>query len=287
MAGLAEAPSGYLRNLPAPLAADCLNHGLISRDVEEVGIMLHKGDGKSFPDLYAATGPRYGRIWNSDITRSLVRQLGDGITGAWRVPGEFGQEVAITKENTTLYASDRDLFAFLADERNRIEMPNRRNGRSGSLARGIFISNSEVGAGALRIGTFLFDYACSNRIVWGAENFREIVIRHTSGAPDRWLEQVRPAIQRYAEAASTSVVAAITDAQAKKLGDKERVADFLNKRFTRAQSKAISLAHMAEEQRPIETVWDVVTGATAYARTIEYQDERVSIERKAGELLKA
>jgi hypothetical protein len=32
------------------------------------------------------------------------------------VPGEFGQRVAVTKQNTTLYASDRDMFVFLADE---------------------------------------------------------------------------------------------------------------------------------------------------------------------------
>ncbi len=39
----------------------------------------------------------------------------------------------VTKENTTLYASDRDFFVFLANEKNKIEVPNRRNGRAGSM----------------------------------------------------------------------------------------------------------------------------------------------------------
>jgi hypothetical protein len=44
---------------------------------------------------------------------------------------------------------------------------------------------------------------------------------------------------------------------------------------------------MLEEQRPIETRWDVVTAVTASARQIPFQDERVALERKAGDLLAA
>ena len=32
-------------------------------------------------------------------------------------------------------------------------------------------------------------------------------------------------------------------------------------------------------------VWDVATGVTAYARGVQYQDERVALERKAGEII--
>ena len=40
-----------------------------------------------------------------------------------------------------------------------------------------------------------------------------------------------------------------------------------------------------EEGRPIETVWDVVTGATAYAKSIPWTAERVEFETTAGDLL--
>jgi hypothetical protein len=39
------------------------------------------------------------------------------------VPGEFGNRVTVTKDNTTLFASDRDMFVFLADEENVILEP--------------------------------------------------------------------------------------------------------------------------------------------------------------------
>ncbi len=192
----------------------------------------------------------------------------------------------ITKENTTLYAGDRDMFIFLADEERRIEVPNRRNGQPGSLARGFFVWNSEVGAATLGIATFLFDYCCSNRIVWGAEGVQEIRIRHTSGAPHRMIENVVPALQRYAEASATGIQDQIKDAMAHKLASKDRVTQFLEKRFTKSQAKAIALAHIDEEARPIESLWDVTVGATAYAKSLTNQDDRVAIERKAGDVLR-
>jgi hypothetical protein len=70
--------------------------------------------------LSAVNGPNYGHVWDADIIDLLVDRFGDGINGQWRVPGEFGQRVTVTKDNTTLFASDRDMFVFLADEENRI-----------------------------------------------------------------------------------------------------------------------------------------------------------------------
>ena len=67
--------------------------------------------------------------------------------------------------------------------------------------------------------------------------------------------------------------------------DPEKIDDFLQKRFTKGQAKAIRAAHFTEEERPIETLWDVAVGATAYARGIKYQNERVEIEREAGKII--
>lgn len=284
LAQLADAPAGYLRKIPAPMAADCINYGLhVTRDASDVGVLLYKNGGPA--ELRAATGPNYGRIWNQTITHALVERFGDGLTGDFRIPGEFGKEVAVTKDNTTLYASDRDMFVFLADERHRIEIPDRRDGKPGSLARGFFVWNSEVGSQTFGIATFLFDYVCCNRIVWGAEQYGEIRIRHTSSAPDRWIEQAAPAIEAYANSSTSSITDAIAAARAKRIGDKDKVDAFLATRFTRSQVAAIKASHMADEQRPIHTLWDAAVGVTAYARGIQYQDERVKLEREAGKIM--
>lgn len=276
------APAGYLRTLPADIAADNLNHGLFRRDVEDLGFLLRAEEG--LPELAAVTGPNYGRIWNKQIAEALRNRFGDGVTGDFTVPGEFGEAVEINKRNTTIYASDRDMFVFLADEKNKIDVPNRRNGQSGQMSRGFFVWNSEVGSTTFGIAAFLFDYVCQNRIVWGAEGYEEIKIRHTSGAPHRWIEEVAPAIEAYAQKSTQSINDAIAAAKSKRV-DKDAVEEFLAKRFTRGQAKAIQLAHMADEDRPIESLWDMTVGATAYARNIKHQDERVAIERAAGKIM--
>jgi hypothetical protein len=282
MAGLGKAPAKYLRTLPSELAADNLNYGLqFAREVEDVKVLLYKNGGPA--ELRAVTGEKYGRIWNKDIVNALVSRFGDGLNGDFRVPGEFGKAVEVTKNNTTLYASDRDMFVFLADEKNRIEMKNRRNGKSGSLARGFFMWNSEVGASSFGIALFLFDYACCNRIVWGAEQVQEIRVRHTASAETHLQERIIPALDAYSESSTAGVVQAIEAAQHKRVDDLDK---FLKARsFNKAQVEALKQTHIDEEGRPIESLWDVTTAITAYARDIPYQDQRVGLERIGGKIL--
>lgn len=296
LAALAKAPAGYLRNLPAPIVADAMNYGLrFGRDAEEVGVLRTKtfvdtldgeidgGDPVEHVELRAATGPRYGRIWNSEIVDSLVDRFGDGINGKFRVPGEFGKAVPITKQNTTIYGSDRDIFVFLADEENRIGMSNRRDGQPGSLARGFFVWNSEVGASTMGIAMFLFDYVCQNRIVWGVKEFKEVRLRHTAAAPDRWLEEVTPILQAYSQSSAAPIEQTIQIAQQKRVDDD--LDAFLKNRFSASETVAIKAAHEREEGRPIETVWDATTAVTAHAKTIRNQDDRVAMERRGGAIL--
>lgn len=280
-AQLVGAPAAYLRTLPAPVAADCLNYGFeVERDAMDVGVLLTKNGDAT---MRAMTGPRYGRIWNGDVVDALRDRFGDGVTGDFRVPGIFGQQLdVVTSANTTLYAGDRDMFVFLADEQNRIELPGRRDGQTGTLARGFFVSNSEVGAGTLRVKTFLFDYVCANRIVWGAHELEEIAIRHTASAPDRFVEEVAPALLAYSQASAGSVERVLRSAQAAKI---DKVDKFLANRFGPRVAARVQHAHMLDEGRPIETVWDAVTGATAYARSIPWTAERVEFETTAGDLL--
>jgi hypothetical protein len=102
------------------MIADCLNYNLrFTRGVDDVGILVTQ-DGHA-SELRSVNGPNYGRVYDADVVDALVERFGDGVTGTWRVPGEFGNRVTVDKQNTTLFASDRDMFVFLADEENRIE----------------------------------------------------------------------------------------------------------------------------------------------------------------------
>lgn len=291
MAGVAGAPADYMRALPAPLAASCLSHGLSLVDVDKEAMLL-----MSRGELRAKTSTKYGRIWDADVTKALMDRFGDGVTGDFRIPGEFGKDVPITKANTTIYGSDHDMFVFLADEKNRIEMPNRRNGRSGSLARGFFCWNSEVGDRSCGVAFFLFDYACSNRIVWGATDYEELRIRHTETAPDKWLDAATPRLLEYSQAAAAPIVQRITAAQAALVPgtDGLSAADRAARTVTwlrrdlglmKHEAEGAMAAHEAEEERPIETLWDASTGLTAHAKSIPHADKRLRLETIAGKVL--
>jgi len=96
------------------------------------------------------------------------------------------------------------------------------------------------------------------------------------------LEEIQPALLAYSQSTQSTVLETVKAAQAKKVDDLDK---FLAARFTRNKAAAIKVAHESDEGRPMETLWDVTTGVTAYARQLTHQDERVDMERIGGEIL--
>lgn len=286
-----KAPADYLRRLPASLAAENINAGLSSLGEHRLGVYasVDRSDAANpVRTIRAVTGPDYGRVPNADIIQALMDRFGDGMSGDFRVPGIFGRKLTFnTIQDTTLFMGDRDMFVFLADEERRIELPNRRNGRKGSLARGIMVGHSEVGAQTIWIAAFLFDYVCANRIVWGVEAFRELKVRHTAAAPDRFMAEVLPLVREIGTAPAAPMETRLRAAQAKRIGDgrREDALRFLTNQFGAKTGAQMMASHDREEGRPVETLWDAATAATAYAKSISHQDSRVTIEVKAGKIL--
>lgn len=276
--------AGELRKLPAPIVSDILNWQFKHSQEDGADVRVHlvrRPDG--VVDMQAMTSPTYGLIPDFQLADALVSMFGDGINGQWRVPGEFGKEIVVDKNNTTLYAGDRNMFVFLADEKNKVEIPNRRNGEPGMLSRGFFAWNSEVGSETIGAAFFLFDHACRNRMVWGVENLTEIRIRHTSGAPKRWLEEIQPVLIEYSEGSAQAVVKAIEDARNKRVDDAKA---FLSARFSKQMTADMLRVHLEDEGHPVENLWDAANAVTGFARSIPYQDDRLVLERKAGEIMK-
>jgi hypothetical protein len=121
LCSLVGAPAGYLWDLPAPLPAINLQHGLLSHRGDLV-MTLEAEDGRV--ELRAVTGPDYGRIRNHELVGAVMKIAGDGTGNTrWKVPGildgakiRHNRFVDLTKDTTTLYASDRDVFLFLVDD---------------------------------------------------------------------------------------------------------------------------------------------------------------------------
>ena len=292
LCSLVGAPAGYLRDLPGALAGINLQHGLLSHRSELIKT-LEADDGRI--ELRAVTGPDYGRIWDHELVAAVMRIAGDGLGDTrWKVPGVLdwstmthNPHVDVTKETTTLYASDRDVFLFLVDDANPIEAGRLPNGDPDLYFRGFYCWNSEVGSKTLGMASFYLRAVCMNRNIWGAEGFEEISIRHSKFAEQRFAHQAAPALERFATSSPGAFISGIKTARetivARKDEDRET---FLRKRgFSKADTGKIIATVLSEEGRPPESIFDFVQGITALARGKTHQDARLDLEQKASRLL--
>lgn len=297
---LTSAPASYLRKLPAAIAGINLQHGLVNKrglDTKAFGGIDQQGNAT----LRALTSPSYGRILDSEIV-SAVRKIAGNGTGdtRWKVPGvidwasnngftvRYNPFVDVTKENTTLYASDRDVWLFLVDDTHPIQVGVLPNGEPDYLFRGFIASNSEVGSAAFNLEFFLLRGVCQNRNLWGVENTRSLKIRHTSGAPERFLMEAAPALLAYSEQSTAGIVQKVSAAKELVVGTtKDEVIDFITDktRLSREAAERAVRTGEREEGKPVRSVWDVVQAITASARGIQHQDDRVALERTAGRLM--
>ena len=292
LASLVSAPAAYLRQLPAPLAGINLQYGLTNHRAEQVKT-LETEDGRT--ELRAVTGPDYGRIYDHELVSAVQRIAGDGVGDTrWKVPGVldwstgvYNPIVDITKDTTTLYASDRDVFLFLVDDMNPIEAGTLPDGSPDLYFRGFYCWNSEVGAKTLGIASFYLRAVCQNRNLWGVEDFQEISIRHSKYAANRFAHEATPALTRFADSSPAPFVQGIRTARERIVArtDEDRT-DFLRKRgFTKAETAKIVETVLVEEGRPPESVFDFVQGITAVARSKPQQDARLAMESRAKTLL--
>jgi hypothetical protein len=286
----ARAPASFLREIPSQLSVDVLNYRLKhDREVEE--IKLFGGP----EELYAATGPTYGRIGDFEVIEAVRQVAGSGRgERRWKVPGvmnwrdmTYDPEAPVTLDSTTLYRSDRDLFIFLVDDRNPIEVGKTKSGEPDLMFRGFYLQNSQVGSRSMKLAGFYLRGVCMNRNLWGVEGFQEITIRHTRLAPERWLQQCLPALNSYADGSSQRLIDGVARAKEAMLVDsKEEALDFLKTRgFSSAAVDAILTTGEEEEGRPVRSAWDFGQAITAFARTIPNTDDRLQAELEAKKVL--
>ncbi len=289
---LVGAPTSYLRQLPAVLSAVNLQHGLLSHRAELVK-MLETDNGRV--ELRAVTGPDYGRIWDHELVAAVMKIAGNG-TGdtRWKVPGIMDWStmthnplVDVTKDTTTLYASDRDVFLFLVDDTNPIEAGKLPDGSPDLYFRGFYCWNSEVGSKSLGIASFYLRAVCMNRNLWGVENFEEITIRHSKFAAQRFAYEAAPALTSFANSSPAPFVAGVKAARAKIVArtDEDRERFLRRGGFSKSETSNIIEIVLREENRKPESIFDFVQGITALARTKSHQDTRLTLEGKAKRLM--
>lgn len=273
------APASYLRGLSAGLASANLNEGIrkgVADDASDTTLLFAQNGNLM---LRAMTSDKYTRIWNSDVTSRLLRLVEEN--PVWQpAPAAFDG-------SRGLYASDKDMFAFMVDDDRRIfeTLP------GGGLSRGFFISNSEVGDASFSLTTFLYQYVCGNHMVWGAKGVKNIRIPHIGDADARAFRNITLELRKYADE-----TAAHDEAKIEKMiryevkGTKDEVLDTIFKSIggaipQKTIAQAIEIADKSEDRygNP-RSIFALTSGLTEIARDKVNADERVALEKNAGKV---
>jgi hypothetical protein len=296
----AGAPAGYLRDLPATLAAQNINHGLKARadQTSNAALLFNRDEGGL--TLRASVSEKYTRIWNADVTGKLLRLVESNPNWenplAYKVitPGTDGKWPVYSSEMepSGLYASAQDMFAFMVDESKTLE------GSPMGLNRGFFVWNSEVGSSSFGVMTFLYDRVCGNNIVWGAKDVAEIRVRHVGNADAKAFNQLQVELVKYAESAAGGIETMIKKARAHSLGrNADEVLDSVFGIANKIRTPELTKVRVKEAIELAETrrdrygdpysVWGVVGGLTEASQNSVHTDERVKVDRAAGKFLKS
>ena len=291
LSSIVGAPASYIRKLPTELAARCINTSLdqYREDLDSLKVMTVEGD--DIDTMQAVTSRTYGRIWDADVV-AAVERIVDKSGGRFFNPKDW------SGKPSGLYASDHDVFAFLIDGGSIVDG----GGERDTLNRGFFVWNSETGARTFGLMTFLFRVVCGNHLVWDAQDVTKMIVRHSSGGPARFDRDAMPALMSYVNASARPAEDAIAKAKSLRLidlvnipgqtvatetgrlGDEWQRSFAAKYGFRRAQVRDAVQVARAEEGR-CESLWDIINGFTASARSIEFADARIELEAQAGKLM--
>jgi hypothetical protein len=282
-----KAPPKFLAELPADLAVDVLRFRLQERKDDEderySKVLFDYDDGYT---VRAFNGSRYTRVWDYQIVNALTELT----TKGWDIPpaydpSNFGGKK--TKGHSGLYCGDRDCFVFMVNDSNRIE-----DGSDQGLARGFFVSNSEVGAAAWGITTFLYKYICGNHIVWGAEDVKHIKVRHVGDADQKVMSSLATQLGLYAEQSPKTLEAAIKKAKEFDLAESAEEVEDLIFSLRILPRKVVRAA--IEEATEYEDVfsaspwsaWGLSQGVTRVSQREEFADSRVRVDQATEKILR-
>jgi len=278
VASLASAPAEYLRKLPTDLAVQNLNWGLAHGDDKFDG-----GDAKLMAtagNLRAVTSTSYGRVWDAEVDKGL-RVLNERLRGVLKPAPTWDG-------NVSLFAGDRDAFWCLVDGGSVIEEPGGFGHRPSALHRGVMVRNSETGHAALEFLLFWFRVICGNLIIHDGSIFASVRLVHRRLVAER-LAQADTAgmVSNYLNSATTRDLDIIGKAQRFLLPEpKEEQVDFLRARKFTASESANIIEMARSEEGDSRTLWQVVQGGTALARSMPYAEDSADLSRRVTSLIK-
>lgn len=285
-------PPSYIGRLPAHLAAQCFQHALDTSTREQSKLLI-RNHGTPRQEVAAFTSETYGRIYNIDML-NLIDYLTHN-DDRWKIPGEMDwttgtmrPDIATTKDNTTLFMSDRDLFVFMCQDADPIECGKTDKGEPDYYFPGFYLSGSETGASKAILKTMFLRGVCMNRNLWGVEGVKQVELKHRPNAMKNFIGEALPSLSAFSVDKARSFIDVTARAKQLSIGkDDEEATDFLLKKagLGKPEAKKVLELVLTEEQTAARNVYQAVQGMTALARTFPHQDKRLDMEEKAQRVL--
>lgn len=282
-----QAPGGYLASLPAPLAAECLNHGLRESSARTM-LLYSQGTG----EMRAATGPTYGRVWNHELV-DLALAIRDRTGGSFDLPPVWPSGPGAVRPDGSkvggAWLNQSQCAIFLIDGGSIVGVPSSARGQDDELYRGVFLRQSEVGDAAWELTLLRFRACCGNLAIMGMETVLDCRIIHTAHAARR----VREALESiHAQVAALpddrlEVEATIRKARAFALPTKEpELLEWKPLAPWSIPARKAIIEMAVREEGQCATLWDVVQGGTARARDLPTRQETLAESRKVSQLFR-
>ncbi len=284
------APAGFLGKLSASTAAQILNERMaagIGRKRE--ANLLVKRNGSL--QLRAITTDAYTRVWDHDLAlrvADLCEGSSWGPAEAFKRAGDSGHAFGQAGKHDALplgWVGDRSMYVCLVDYDGVIHSD------GNTYARFFLLSNSEVGAGSLKVTFGLLDFVCCNMILWGCTEVYEANFKHTRSIHERWAE-ISGGFNRQLSADNRSEIlegiqgarrVLIADSQPEVIAKVQAVTDLPRKLV----SGAYDVAAEAQRYGDPRSVWGMVNGLTELSQTTSFADQRSAIDLKASRLLRS
>lgn len=298
-----QVPAAFLRDqIPAALAADVLNYRLSQTPHgDAMNLLVRAGSldgigalpGSTQPTIRAATGDKYGRVWDADLYSRIGAMF--QADQAWQLPPTW--EGGADGPRAGAYRGDRDSFLILTNGGSIVTDPSLTNGAveghrdgqdAGNMFRGIMVRNSEVGAASVVIETILYRYICGNHMLWGAVYDQRFRRRHVGAAT------LRDTMQKIHEIARKWTTQSVAQDQTIIKGliqyeiahTREAVIDELRK-IGATQEQATQAYALCEQREHVSprSYWGAVQGLTRLSQEQANQDGRYLIDQIAAQVL--
>lgn len=311
LAELAGVPAGYLRSLPADLAAVNLAYGLKTRSEagKSVVALVHKSaNGEGLPTIRSMTSEVYKRLWSAKLFLALA-EVQANAPGSWVAVPAFDNGMARPEDLRLATAEDvgpwtrvhqgeqimkgksiyynpgvaRDTFILLVNTAREI---------GHGLFRYVMLWNGESGGVSIGGETGMVDSFCGNNLGWGAKDIRNWRFNHVGeGLDRRAMRELGDMLSKVHNHGTEEEMRAIRLAQAYPLdsgADLSQIPQVASKITGLPQGtikKGMEVAEKAGRYGDPRSAWSVLSGLTEYSQTLSSVAERVDVDRAAGKLM--